>query len=175
MWRLCLANLQPNVVSAIVLLLLLKVPLAEVAGAVKVTLTPGTAFPPASLTMICKGVKAVATVADWVPPPVIAMFAGFPGVFVSEKLGVELIPLAARVTLYGPPATVLAVKGAEIVPTEPTAELVVSTIVLPLLASDPLAPVAGAVRVTLTPGTGLLLASLTITCRGANAVPTVAD
>ena len=53
----------------------------------------------------------------------------------------------------------LAVNGAEAMPDE----LVITVIVFVLLLKVPLAPVAGAVNVTLTPGTGLLDASFTIT------------
>src|SRR5580658_4354705 len=55
-------------------------------------------------------------------------------------------------------------------------ELVAATIVLELLLKAPLAPVGGAVNVTLTPETGLLNESFTVTAIAlANAVFTSAD
>ena len=53
---------------------------------------------------------------------------------------------------------------------------VVACVVFVVLANFPLAPVVGAVNVTTTPGTGLLLPSSTVTASTfPNAVPTVAD
>ena len=43
--------------------------------------------------------------------------------------------------------------------------LVVAVVVVVLLANWPLAPLAGAVKVTLTPLTGLPVASVTVACR----------
>jgi hypothetical protein len=64
------------------------------------------------------------------------------------------------------------VNGAEATPLE-----FVTTVIVPvLLLNAPLAPVPGAVNVTLTPETGLFEASFTVTASAlANAVPTVAD
>jgi len=65
----------------------------------------------------------------------------------------------------------LAVNGAEATPLE----FVVTVIVAVLLLNLPLAPEPGAVNVTLTPETGLLEASSTVTASAvANAVLTVA-
>src|SRR5450631_151546 len=65
----------------------------------------------------------------------------------------------------------LAVKGADAIPEA----LVTTTMVVVLLLNKPEGPAPGAVNVTLTPGTGLLPASRTVTDSGfANAVLIVA-
>jgi hypothetical protein len=91
-------------------------------------------------------------------------------VLVSEKFTV-VRPVAAAVTVYGPPAVEFAVNGADATPDA----LVATTIVAVLLLNVPDAPVAGAVNVTFTPDTGLLPASFTVTASAfANAVLIVA-
>ena len=63
----------------------------------------------------------------------------------------------------------LAVNGADATPEA----LVATTMVAVALENIPLAPALGAVKVTLTPGTGLLAASFTVTASGlAKAVKT---
>jgi len=74
------------------------------------------------------------------------MDEGGPGVFDREKLGGELTPEEARVTLYAP-TTEFDVNGVEMVP--PAA--VISVVALELFANLPLAALDGAVKVTLTP------------------------
>jgi hypothetical protein len=64
-------------------------------------------------------------------------------------------PAAAALTVYGPPAVALAVNGAVATPEA----LVATTIAAVLLLKMPEAPEPGAVKVTFTPDTGLLLAS----------------
>jgi hypothetical protein len=94
-----------------------------------------------------------------------------PAVFVSEKLTV-VRPVAAAVTVYGPPAVAFAVNAAEATPEA----FVATTIVAVLLLNLPEAPDPGAVNVTFTPETGLLPASFTVTARAfAKAVLMVAD
>ena len=69
--------------------------------------------------------------------------------------------------MYGPPAIALAVSGAAATPDA----LVATTIVAVPLLNTPDAPTPGAVNVTLTPDTGLLPVSFTVTPSGfANAV-----
>src|ERR1700746_1580968 len=90
---------------------------------------------------------------------------------VNEKFTV-VSPLAAAVTVYGPPAVAFAVNGADATPDA----FVATTIVAVLLLNTPEAPEPGAVNVTFTPGTGLLPASFTVTASAlAKAVLTVAD
>ena len=60
--------------SVSVAVVLAKVPLAPVPGAVKVTETPLTGLPLPSVTVATRGApKAVPTVALWVQPPEMAM------------------------------------------------------------------------------------------------------
>src|SRR5713101_3827192 len=85
---------------------------------------------------------------------------------VSEKLAGLATPATDAVTVYGPPPILLAVKtGAVATPWA----FVVAVFTPP--ANVPLAPLAGAVKVTVTPFTGLFEASFTVACRSvANAV-----
>ena len=78
----------------------LNVPLAPLVGAVNVTVTPGTGFPPLSFTVACNGeAKAVVMVAFWGVPPVAVIVAGAPTVFVSENVAGVAIPVTVPVTL----------------------------------------------------------------------------
>src|SRR5437879_11735524 len=86
------------------------------------------------------------------------MVAGAPAVFVSEKFTV-VSPVAAAVTVYGPPAVAFAVNGADATPDAFVATMIVAV----LLLNTPDAPDPGAVNVTFTPETGLLPASFTVT------------
>jgi hypothetical protein len=91
--------------------------------------------------------------------------------FVSENVTV-VRPLAAALTVYGPPVSPFAVNAAAATPDA----LVITVIVVALLAKTPDGPLLGAVNVTLTPATGALPASLTVTARAcAKAVFTAAD
>src|SRR5450755_4492768 len=160
------------VATTMVVVLLLKSPEAPAADAVKVTFTPGTGLLPTSRTVTASGLaNAVLMVAlCGVVPAFAVIVAGAPTVLVSEKLTV-VRPVAAAVTLYGPPAVALAVNGADATP----AALVATTIVVVLLVNKPDAPEPGAVNVTFTPATGLLDASRTVTASGlVNAVLMVA-
>ena len=99
-----------------------------------------------------------------------AMFAATEAVLVREKLAEVPTPETAAVTVYGPPAVALAVKIAAVATPD---ALVVAVFTPP--ANVPLAPLAGAAKVTVTPLTGLLKESLTVACScAANAVLTVA-
>jgi hypothetical protein len=161
------------VTTMIVAVLLLNLPEAPAPGAVKVTFTPGTGLLLASFMVTASGLaKAVLTVADCgVVPALAVMVAAGPGLLVSEKFTV-VRPVAAAVTLYGPPATEFAVKGATATPDA----LVATAMVAVALLNTPDAPPPGAVNVTSTPLTGLLPASLIVTANGlAKAVLMVAD
>ena len=104
-----------------------------------------------------------------VVPELAAIDDAAPVRLVSEKLTV-VTPEAAAVTVYAP-AAVFAVNGAEATPDA----FVATTIVAALLLKTPEAPEPGAVNVTFTPDTGLLLASFTVTASAfANAVLMVA-
>src|SRR5438270_11392572 len=100
------------VVAIVVLVAFAKVPLAPVAGAVNVTLTPGTGLLLASFTVTESAVpKAVLIFADCgVVPAFAAICVAVPGVLVSAKL-TEVSPAALAATLYGPTAVVLAVNA----------------------------------------------------------------
>src|SRR5215472_6308295 len=148
------------------------VPLAPDAGGVNVTTTPLTGLPPLSVTVATNGAaNAVLIVALWPEPLVALTFAAAPAVFVSEKFTV-VRPVAAAVTVYGPPAVAFAVNGAEATPDA----FVATVIVAVLLLKVPDAPDPGAVNVTFTPLTGLPPLSFTVTASAlANAVLIVAD
>ena len=70
-----------------------KLPLAPVLGALNVTVTPATGFPPASFTVATNGAaNAVLIVALCGVPLVAVILAAVPVVFVSEKFaGLSLI------------------------------------------------------------------------------------
>ena len=90
----------------------------------------------------------------------------------SGRSSTVVRPSADAATLYGPQATALAVKGALATPLA----FVTTVVVVVELLKRTLAPDAGAVKLTLTPETGLLPASFTVTPGGtAKAVDTVAD
>jgi hypothetical protein len=82
-------------------------------------------------------------------------------------------PVKFAVTVYGPPVVPFALKADDVA--TPLVPVVSVSVVFPLVANVPLAPVAGAVNVTATPLTGLLSLSTTIACRVVpNAVETAA-
>ena len=85
---------------------------------------------------------------------------------VAAKVALKLATKAD--TVYGPPAVPLAVTVGDVARPE-ASESTVTTLVPP--AKVPLGPLLGAKKVTIAPGTGLLLASLTFATKGAeNAV-----
>ena len=148
------------------------VPLAPVAGAVKVTDAPVTGLLLASLTMACSEFVNVEPIVMLCELPAIAiMLAGGAELLVRLKLAVGVTPAALAVTRYGPPGMPLAVNGAEASPVLAEATVIVAV----PFENVPLAPLAGAVNVTCTPLTGLLLPSVTLACRAVvNTVLTVA-
>ena len=145
------------------------VPLAPVPGAVNVTVTPDTGFPLPSFTVAVSGAaNAVFTAVLCGVPLVAVRLAGTLAVFVSEKLAVPLTPETDAVTVYAP-AVPLAVNTADVA----TPLAFVSAVFTPP-ANVPLAPVPGAVNVTVTPDIGFPLPSFTVATNGAaNAVFTV--
>jgi hypothetical protein len=138
------------------------VPLAPLAGGVKVTTTPLTGLFPASVTVATRAAaNAVLIAADCGVPLVAVTFAAGPALFVKAKFA-DVAPVALATTLYGPPAMALAVKTAEVA--TPLA-LVVAVFTPP--ANVPLAPDAGGVNVTTTPLTGLFPESVTVATNAA--------
>src|SRR6266403_3044222 len=160
------------VATVMVAVLLLNSPDAPEPGAVNVTFTPETGLLPASFTVTASAfANAVLIVADCgVVPAFAVIVVAAPTVFVSEKFTVAN-PVAAAVTVYGPPAVGFAVNGADATPDAFVATVMVAV----LLLNSPDAPDPGAVNVTFTPETGLLPASFTVTASAfANAVLIVA-
>src|SRR4029077_9873883 len=100
------------VATVIVVVELLKRPLAPVPGAVNVTFTPDTGLLPASFTVTDSAfANAVLMVADCgVVPAFAVMLLAAPVVLVSVKFPV-VRPADAAVTVYGPPAVAFAVNG----------------------------------------------------------------
>jgi hypothetical protein len=98
------------------------------------------------------------------------MDAGDPCVFVSENTASGVTPGTEALTEYAP-TVAFAVNMADVA----TPDAFVMAVVTPF-ANVPLAPVDGAVNVTVTPESGLLPASRTVASRlDAKAVPRVAD
>ena len=146
------------------------VPLAPLAGGVNVTAAPLTGLLNESVTVARSCVTNAVLIEALCGVPALAVIAeAGPAVFVSEKAAAVATPETEAVTVYGPPAIVFAEYTAAVATPE--------AFVVPVLrppANVPLAPLAGAVKVTVTPLTGLLKASLTVACNGVeNAVFTV--
>ena len=156
------------VVAVVVAVPFANVPLAPLPGAVNVTVTPLTGLFPESVTVACSGAaNAVLIAALCGVPPVAVTLAAAPARLVSVKFA-EVAPVALATTLYGPPAVPFAVNVEDVA--TPLA-LVVAVVVAVPFANVPLAPLPGAVNVTVTPLTGLFDASRTVACRAvANAV-----
>jgi hypothetical protein len=111
-----------------------------------------------SVTVATKALaNAVFTVALWPEPDVTTIFAAAPATFVSLKVAAVVTPFAAAVTLE-PPATVFAVTLSDNWPLP----FVVAVIVIVLLLNFSLAPLDGAVNVTLAPDTALPKLSFTV-------------
>jgi hypothetical protein len=137
-------------------------PLAPLPGAVNVTTTPLRGLLPASVTFACRvEAKTVLIVAFCGVPPVGTIAEADPARFDSAKLAGVPTPAAAADTVNAP-ALPFAVKTADVAT---PAAFVVAVLIPPV--NDPLAPLPGAVNVTSTPLTGLLLASLTVATNGA--------
>ena len=145
-------------------------PVAPLDGAVNVTVTPLTGLLEASRTTALKFVaKALPTCALCGVPAVAVTLAAGPAVLVKAKFAGVATPDAVADTVYVP-AVPFAVKTAAVA--KPLA-FVVAVFTPP--ANVPLAPVRGALNVTVMPFTGLVNASWTITCMfKANADPTCA-
>src|SRR5947207_1597638 len=140
-----------------------KLPLAPVPGAVNVTVTLAKIGRASCRARATSGAaNAVLIVALCGVPLVAVMLAAAPAVFVSEKSAGVATPATLAVTVYGPPATLLAVKVADVATPLP---LVVAVFTPP--AKLPLAPLPGAVNVTVTLATGLPPASFTLATSGA--------
>jgi hypothetical protein len=151
---------------------LANVPDAPLPGAANVTVVPGTGLPAASITSATNGLgNALPTVADCPEPDTTETEDGAPGALVRLKLA-PLAPVADALTDY-PPALLLAVNVLAVAcPSLP----VVAVVVAVPLTNVPEAPLPGALKVTLTPGTGLPAESVTCATNApANALPTVAD
>ena len=85
-----------------------KVPLAPLAGGVKVTTTPFTGFPPLSVTSAASGEPNAVLMVALCPDPLdTATFAAAPALLVSEKLA-EVAPVALANT-FSTPAMLFAV------------------------------------------------------------------
>jgi hypothetical protein len=77
-----------------------KLPLAPVLGAVNVTVTPTTGFPPASFTVATNGAANAVSIAALCGVPLVAvMLAGVPVRFVSEKFTGVATPATLAVTV----------------------------------------------------------------------------
>ena len=83
-----------------------------------------------------------------------------PGRFVSLNW-TEASPADSAITKYGPPAELFAVMTVNATPEA----LVVTPMVADLLEKRPETPEVGALKVRVTPGTGLPLASVTVTAK----------
>src|SRR5690242_11494628 len=145
------------------------VPLAPLGGAVNVTVAPLTGLFPASVTVATKGAPNVVLIAALCPEPLVtATFAGAADRLVNEKFA-EVAPGTLATTLYGPPAVAFAVNVVDVA--TPLALLSAPS----RRSSVLLAPLVGAVNVTVAPLTGLFPASVTVATNGAaNAVLTAA-
>src|SRR2546430_2760943 len=157
----------------IVAALLLNTPEAPGPGAVNVTFTPEAGWLPPSFTRAASAfAKAVLIVADCgVVPAFAVIVVAAPTVFVSEKFtGVN--PVAAAVTVYGPPAVVFAVNGVEATPDASVATVIVAA----LLLNTPDAPSPGAFFLMLPrPPRSTLFPYTTLSRSFAKAVLIVAD
>jgi hypothetical protein len=151
------------VTTLIVAVLLLNFPLAPEPGAVNVTVTPETGLFETSFTVTASGLaNAVLIAVDCgVVPALAVMEVAALAVLVSLKLLV--MDPAVTLMLYGPPAVPLAVNT--LAAATPLA-LVFAVVVRVLVeAKVPLAPTAGAVKVTDAPLMAWLPASRTVTDR----------
>jgi len=129
----------------------------------KITFVPLTGFPPASRTVTTNGeASAVLITAFWLFPEVRLIVAALPVVAVAVNVtGLPASPPDVAVTVYDP--TLL-----------PSVSVLLACplpfVVVVVVVNDcPVAPegVVAIANVTLTPGTGLLPASVTVTTNGA--------
>ena len=158
------------VVAVTVLLPPAKVPLAPVAGAVKVTTTPPVGDP-LVVTVAPNGeANAVLTAALCGVPLVGEIVSVAAVVLVRLKLAGVDTPATEAVTVYVPVVPLAVNTGDVATPLE----LVVAVAVLLPPAKVPLAPVAGAVKVTTTPLVGDPLVATVAANGDVNAVLTAA-
>lgn len=135
------------------------VPLGPLEGAVNVTVIPAIGLFEASRTIACRFVaNAVFTVALCGVPDTTVILPGGPLVLVNENTAGLPTPETVAFTSYEP-VVVLAVNTGAVA--RPNESVVAAAVFDPLKL--PVAPVVGAVKVTVTPGTGLLAPSRTIT------------
>jgi hypothetical protein len=128
---------------------------------VKVTDTPATGLPLASLTVACSGWNPVLTAAVWGLPPDTVIDAGGPALLSNPKVvETDGVCVTIAVTVTGPKVA-LAVIAAEVA----MPEAVVVAVVTPF-ANVTLAPVPGVWNVTPTLGIGFPPESFTITLNG---------
>jgi len=157
-----------SVVSVSVPVPFANVPLAPEAGAVKVTIAPGTGFPPTSTTFATSGAgNALLIGVDWGLPDDAVIAAGDPVVFVSVKVAGAEAPFAVAVTTYVP-AWVFAVNEGEMA--MPLTSVVAVAVVELVLEKVALGPLVGAVNVTTTPLLGVPFV-VTVATRAAPKVP----
>src|SRR5579871_6230891 len=140
-----------------------KVPPAPLPGAVKVTVTPLTGFPPESFTVATNGLaKVVLIVALCGVPPVAVTLAGATDWFVRLKLAVPATPDALATTVKLPAVALAVNAGAVAAPLTPVSTMTA----VPEPPKAPLAPLPGAVKVTATPLTGFPPESFTVATNG---------
>jgi hypothetical protein len=163
--------IPPLLVTAVAVANPANVPVAPVDGAVNVTVTPFTGLLLASLTVACKAIANTVLIAVLCGVPAVAVtFAAAPAMLVKLKLAGVATPATAAVMVYGPAALFAVKAGAVAIPLLSLTAVAVSN-----PPNVPEAPIEGTVKVTVTPFTGALPASLTVACKGvANAVPMVA-
>ena len=140
--------------------------LAPLVGASNSTEAPETGLPRLSVTTTASGVaNGAPTVADWPLPVRTVSWAGAPARLLRENEAVSSVPFTVAMTLYAP-ATVLAVASTFAAPLEDVVTLGALRLAL--------APIGGAVKLTVAPGIGLLLASRTSAASGVgNGAPAV--
>ena len=125
-----------------------KVALPEVTS--QFTVTPGTGFPPPSVTSVVKAASFDFTVSVWASPPNFAMFVGAPGVAVARK--VTFVKPADDTVIVSVLATAPRVH-------EPRVAIPDELVVGELLPSEPFPLFT--VKNTATPFTGFGIASVT--------------
>ncbi len=144
-------------------------PLAPLTGGVNVTVMPLSGLPLESFTVATNGeAKAVSTAALCPEPLVTVTDAGTPAVFVRLKFAGVPTPVTVAATMY-PPSVPFAVNTVDVATPLPFVTAVF------VVAKLPLAPLLGAVNVTVIPLSRSPPVSLTVTTSGdAKAVLTAA-
>jgi hypothetical protein len=154
--------------ASVVAVVALSVAEAPLDGGAKVTVTPLTALPCASVTVAASAApKAVLTCVLCEAPPVATIAAADPAVFVRLKTPCCDAPRTVALTAYAP-AMVFAVAVTLAAPVE--------SVVAVSVASVADAPLVGTANVTVAPATGLPEPSVTDTASAcANEVVTAVD